>query len=203
VNGKTYDIEAVQKWLVAATGCPMPAAVDSCAIAGVVDLIRSQGCFGLSARYAICFGLSTSKIEDDIEGSFPPYSHFENVGLIFEHVLMEMLKASTLESIYDNQTTRQSFAQRVVSKLQARKVDLIDPLRKYISPSEESGASLMAFCLATIHAFFDNDLFFTTKAFLKNAKGSFGLCITSSLDAHRQVCLASRGQTVRLTSDVQ
>jgi len=36
----------------------------------------------------------------------------------------------------------------------------------------------------------------TTKTFLKNAKGSFGLCITSSMDAHRRICLAARGQTV-------
>ena len=45
-------------------------------------------------------------------------------------------------------------------------------------------------------AFFDNDLFFAAKTFLQNAKGSFGLCISSSLDAHRQVCLAARGQTM-------
>jgi hypothetical protein len=41
-------------------------------------------------------------------------------------------------------------------------------------------------------------LFFSTKLFLKNAKGSFGLCVTSTLDSHRQMCLAARGQTVRI-----
>eukprot|EP00984_Skeletonema_dohrnii_P004417 scaffold1579_cov102-Skeletonema_dohrnii-CCMP3373.AAC.5 len=31
---------------------------------------------------------------------------------------------------------------------------------------------------------------------LQNAKGSFGLCVTTSLDAHRQVAMAAKGQTL-------
>jgi hypothetical protein len=55
---------------------------------------------------------------------------------------------------------------------------------------------LQTFCQVTVDAFLDNDLFFTTKHFLKHAKGSFGLSVTSNLDSHRQMCLAARGQTV-------
>ena len=60
---------------------------------------------------------------------------------------------------------------------------------------EESGA-LGEFCTAAVDAFFDNDLIRSTRMFLKSARGSFGLCITSSLDADRQVVLAARGQTM-------
>lgn len=194
VNGKTYDLDLVQIWLVATTGCLMPASVDSAAIAGVVDLLRTQGCFGLSARYAICFGLPTSKITDNVQ-DFPSYDHFEKIGEVFEQVLTEMLKGTKFENICENPTSRNSFAQRVVSKLESSFKHLVKPIEKYLT-DQEDGASLQAFSLATIDAFFDNDLFFTTKTFLKNAKGSFGLCVTSSLDAHRQVCLAARGQTV-------
>ena len=49
---------------------------------------------------------------------------------------------------------------------------------------------------STIDAFLDNDLFQTTKYFLENAKGSFGLMFTSSLDASNQICIAARGQTM-------
>jgi hypothetical protein len=194
VNGKTYDLDIIQKWLVITTGSPMPAAVDSCAVAGVVDLLRTQGCFGLSARYAVCFGLPTSKVEENLH-NFPPYSDFEKIGDVFEEVVDEMLKtpSSSLESICDRQETRHSFVLRVLSKLEGFD-EVILPIRRYIDA--ESGSSLQAFCIATIDAFFDNDLFMTTKMFLKNAKGSFGLCITSSLDAHRQICLAARGQTM-------
>lgn len=55
---------------------------------------------------------------------------------------------------------------------------------------------LHAFCRVTVDAFFDNDLFMTTKSFMKHAKGSFGLTVTSTLDVHRQMCLAARGQSV-------
>jgi hypothetical protein len=195
VKGKTYDLDVIQKWLVAVTKCPMPASVDTCAVAGVVDLLRTQGCFGLSARYAICLGLSTSKMHGDFQ-DFPPYSYFEQFGLVFEQVLSEMLKCAFLGDIGDKPDARRSFAMRVLTKLEARREILIEPVLRYLS-DEEDGASLMAFCEATIDAFFDNDLFMTTKTFLSNAKGSFGLCITSSLDAHRQICLAARGQTVR------
>jgi hypothetical protein len=45
----------------------------------------------------------------------------------------------------------------------------------------------------SVDAFFDNDLIRTSRMFLKSSRGSFGLCITSSLDADRQMALAARG----------
>jgi hypothetical protein len=198
VNGKTYDLEVIQMWLVQVTGSPMQAPVDSAAVAGLVDILRTQGCFGLSARYAVCLGLPTSKIRVDAQSkSFPQYSFFEQVGLVFEDVLAQMLKTATFEGIAGSPRVRQSFAQRVVSKLEGRRETLVQPIDNYIT-DEEGGASLVVFCEKTIDAFFDNDLFTTTRMFLKNAKGSFGLCFTSSLDAHRQFCLAARGQTMSI-----
>jgi hypothetical protein len=194
VNGTTYDLEVIQDFLKIVLG-PMPATVDSCAVAGMVDLLRTKGCFALSARYVICLGLKTSKMQADTD--FPSYSLFEKIGTVFEEVLGEMLKATQFEEIGETAKVRHSFALRVLTRLEARSGDLLmASLKKYFT-DEEGGSSLLTFCLETIHAFFDNDLFMTTKVFLKNAKGSFGLCVTSSLDANRQICMAARGQTVR------
>jgi hypothetical protein len=176
----------------------MPATVDSCAVAGMVDLLRTKGCFGLSARYVICLGLKTSKMHAD-STTFPPYTLFEKIGTVFEEVLGEMLKATQFEEIGETAMVRHSFALRVLTRLEAKSGVMIIPLQRYFT-DEEGGSSLLTFCLETIHAFFDNDLFMTTKMFLKNAKGSFGLCVTSSLDANRQICMAARGQTVRTVS---
>jgi hypothetical protein len=216
VNGTTYELQSIQHWLAQVTHCPMPARVDSCAVAGMVDLLRTQGCFGLSARFAICLGLPSSRMEDSrMHHDFPSYRQFEDIGRVFETVLHKMLLlgGNTLSEIAESPTIRHSFALRVVSKLKSQDSEsLMKPLSRYLENEsttieanhppdhdEESAASssgLTAFCQASIDAFFDNDLFMTTKTFLKNAKGSFGLCITCSLDTHRQICLAARGQTV-------
>ena len=43
LNGKTYDLDVLQKWLPIATSAALPATVDSVCIAGFIDLIRCQG----------------------------------------------------------------------------------------------------------------------------------------------------------------
>ena len=68
------------------------------------------------------------------------------------------------------------------------------PFAKFLT-DEEGGASLATFVRVVIDAFFDNDLLWTVQTFLTHAKGSFGLCVTSAMSAHRQLCIASRGQT--------
>ena len=65
-------------------------------------------------------------------------------------------------------------------------------------PLEESDVQKMV--NSSVDAFFDNDLLFATQLFMRNAKGSFGLCITSSLDASRQMVIAARGQTMSVWS---
>ena len=52
---------------------------------------------------------------------------------------------------------------------------------------DEEEGSLGEFCTAAVDAFFDNDLIRSARMFLKSARGSFGLCVTSSLDADRQM----------------
>ena len=46
IGGEWYDTTAVQRWLERATGVKMPSVVDSAAIAGVVDLLRTQAGWG-------------------------------------------------------------------------------------------------------------------------------------------------------------
>ena len=61
-----------------------------------------------------------------------------------------------------------------------------------------SGAddAVARFVDSAVAAFFDQDLFRAVSMLLGNAKGSFCLFVSCSLDAHRQVVLAARGQTM-------
>jgi hypothetical protein len=62
-----------------------------------------------------------------------------------------------------------------------------------LPPSSDAAA---AFVAAAAAAFFDQDLLRAAQMLLSNAKGSFGLFVSCSLDAHRQIVLAARGQTM-------
>lgn len=199
LNGKVYEVETIQRFLEHATETKMPAVVDSAAIAGMIDLIRCQGCFGLSVRYAICLGLSTSQIpEHEEDFHLPTYRQYELIGEIFEECLKDFQNENTfsLEVIGSKPDMRETLARNVTEKLNAlENQDATHPLNLLIG-NEESGSGIYAFATTTISAFFDNDLLHTVKIFLAHAKGSFGLCVTTSLDSHRQMCLAARGQTI-------
>jgi hypothetical protein len=294
-HGKTYELETIQDWLSMVTETKTPALVDSCAIAGMVDILRTQGCFGLSARYALVLGMDSSNCGLNTKMTrkdgrqrqlLPPYKEFlqDVVGAAFEKGLEEYFQTfissensiPTLREIGDNTEARVILQHNALKELQKLSQDHLQTLKKALSPfkssrlkglistprsvvivatkkpqiviTEGDGDSgraagwnglnssngnskhqfaavesvdislrksvvdkdvndiesnfidrdLRAFLKQTIDAFFDNDLFMTTKIFMKNAKGSFGISVTSNLDSHRQICLAARGQTMSI-----
>jgi hypothetical protein len=84
-----------------------------------------------------------------------------------------------------------------------------DELRKALSKSlkqyfggktvlglTDADDAVARFVDSAVGAFFEQDLFSAVRMLLGNAKGSFGLFVSCSLDAHRQVVLAARGQTI-------
>eukprot|EP00980_Cylindrotheca_fusiformis_P028298 scaffold22589_cov138-Cylindrotheca_fusiformis.AAC.61 len=237
IHGQTYDLEVIQNWLSVTTGVPTPAIADSCAIAGVMDILRAKGCFGLAIRYSICFGnfegdgnekkalQLLNSVMDSTEGvAFPQYKDFDKLGTVFEEVLNEQLssagldtssgrKCASLEEIGDSITARTMLAQKICVSILKSHLDLMRPITSYIDMTDAkleearvdlemcdfAGSNLFSFCMMTVNAFFDNDLFQSTKTFLKNAKGSFGLSTSSTLDADHQVCFAARGQTLSVS----
>lgn len=46
---------AIQDWLERVLGTPRPSSVDSAAIAGVMDILRTQGIWSYSVRYSFLF----------------------------------------------------------------------------------------------------------------------------------------------------
>jgi hypothetical protein len=199
VGTKFYDLHAVQQWLEKATGFPMPATVDSAAIAGLVDIIRTAGSFGLSARFAFLLGSKSSVI--DSECTLPTRNDFHGIGTVFETALAAFCqeKGTSIHAISGSSVLRRELAAQVIPLLVASPFSSHLPSLKLVDEVENgSGTTASSFVNSTIDAFLDNDLFQTTKYFLENAKGSFGLMFTSSLDASNQICIAARGQTMSL-----
>ena len=200
----------------------MPSTGDSCAIAGMVDLMRTKGSFGLSVRYALALGMPGRTMKANSTLGLPnSFAVYQNIGAVFEDALQRHLQKYTASNMTPVQVLaatsndphlRDDLAKTVGPLLRNKYKELIQPLVPFHLSAprpdhdddfdEESGnkdakdKSLACFAKTTIDAFFDNDLFQTTKVFLSNAHGSFGLCITSTLDAANQMCLAARGQTM-------
>mmetsp|Transcript_2825 Transcript_2825/g.6181 ORF Transcript_2825/g.6181 Transcript_2825/m.6181 type:complete len:1521 (-) Transcript_2825:409-4971(-) len=197
LNGMSYGLDSVQAWLERVTSYEMPSAVDSAAIAGVVDILHTQGSFALSIRYAVCLGLTTSKI--GVEVDLPAHMDYVRLAKFFEVALDQQLEGTgnRLDFISAMPEEREFLEDLVVSLLSLELHDegAMFSFANFITADEEGGASLVQFVRVVIDAFFDNDLLWTVKTFLQHAKGSFGLCVTSAQSAHRQLCVASRGQT--------
>ncbi len=199
IGGKYYDCEAIQEWLVKTLHVPMPATVDSAAIAGMIDLLRVQGCFALSIRYALCFELGSNMGDSSV--MYPTMMQYEAIGRIFEKALDNMVMKDgiqTLEEISASTTKRSNLCSMIKDELMLimkGSNSATSCLSNFVTTDEECG-NFDQFVKATVNAFFDNDLLNTVRVFLKNAKGSFGLCVTTSLDAHRQVAMAAKGQTL-------
>ena len=206
----------------------------SAAIAGVIDLLRTQGSFALSLRYALCLTLSNSKVEADPSVPYPIHAEYEEIAKVFETSLNDVLdigtssvggegnKSSSLEDISCDPRKRELLASIVAERLRGQLDSLpgvkttninilgdstqrkrrgassaMTSLAKFVSSDAEDD-DLALFIRATVDAFFDNDLLHSTRLFLENAKGSFGIMVCSSIDAHRQVCFAARGQTLSI-----
>ena len=186
IQGKYYDTEAIQMFLVKTLKVPMPATVDSAAIAGMMDLLRVQGCFALSARYALCFKVdSVDPMDPSVQ--YPSVFQYDEIGKVFEKALDEMVGANNIKSLEEISSSAQlrddlvskvksEFPELASSKTSGMK-EAMDALGKIITMDDIEEVSLGKFVQGTVTAFFDNDLLHTMRLFLENAKGSFGLCV--------------------------
>lgn len=221
IKGTLYSVEEIQKWLPLVTHAPMPATVDSAAVAGMIDVLRTQGSWYLSVRYAIVFATDWATLDD----AFGTHDAIQAVANVFDNIFRECLETSARVS--GNDFNVRPLRERVRSAAEMSTV-VLSALNTYIYKNNlESisthisahAAELEAFKAGTsrdlergdrfdnvdsrfikavIDAFFDNDLLASTRFFFAHAKGSFGLCVTCSLDADRQIALGARGQTISI-----
>jgi hypothetical protein len=211
INGSFHDLEAIQQWLVRALHISMPCTVDSAAIAGMIDLLRVQGCFALSARYAVCFemcggGKNLNPMDPKIE--YPSIWDYVEIGKVFEDSLLSLIKQESTKSL-EEVSASDEMREKLVGKVKGALVELhlstgsrhgvvsaVNALAKSFVSFDVDEGDLYKFVRATVNAFFDNDLLHSLSIFMKNAKGSFGLCVTSSMDSYRQAVFAAKGQTL-------
>ena len=193
MHGKLASLSKIQRWLASATGHPIPAQVDSACIAGMIDILRTAGCWGLSLRFAMLLGIPgrTYLDPDSRSMSSPSYFDFSVIGELFENALEKFCSKQNV-SLKDIKSTPALRRELLLSINDDIHQSALEPLLQE-SGNLESQHFLEVIKVA-LDAFFDNDLFFATKYFMDHAIGSFGIMVTSSEDSNRQICIAARAQ---------
>ena len=164
----------------------------------MIDLLQVQGSFALSACFAICFEMCSGSMNldpMDPKIEYPQVSHYVEIGKVFDESLLSLIEEGGivfLEEVSASRDMREKLVCKVISEL--IKLNSVKGSRSAIKILAESFVSfdieesdLSKFVHATVNAFFDNDLLHSTRIFFDNAKGSFGLCVTTSMDSYRQV----------------
>jgi len=189
VNDVVYGVEEVMNWIEMVTYHNRPSGVDSVAIAGIMEVLRTQGLWWHSTRFGYLFFQDHETLDHDM----PSWREIQRVALMFQSEFDEALSEGG-----GNQT------------LTVLRANMMDRAQKRFANDvrfpEAWGEELMhgdkdcigQFVRTTVDAFFDQDLLTAVRMFFRCAKGSFGVCMTNSLDVADQICLGARGQTISL-----
>ena len=197
INGVIHPTETIMQWLERATFTKRKTDVDSAAIAGLLDVLRCKGMWFQSIRYAWLFGAASADGTKDLAAMDVPKKS------TFEH-LERVAQAAFDEIDFDDGHSGPVISDEDVALLcerlarAFRSPDAAPSIEKELGIDPESGDGLVAFVRETVRAFTTYDLFMAVRILMNGATGSFGLSATCSVDAHRQVVLASRGQTMSL-----
>eukprot|EP00438_Fugacium_kawagutii_P033780 Skav209625 [mRNA] locus=scaffold902:108751:111012:+ [translate_table: standard] len=183
VGGRSYELGSIQAWLERVTWQRRPSDVDSAAIAGVMDLLRTQGSTELSARFGFLFGVDRPSLNYEM----PPPAVFQRLGALLDQLIQEEF-AKSAESDILRLTDLEQQQEKLVG-------NYVEAIRSASIPCLKN-QDLENMAAAAVNAFFQNDLLHSTRLFMMKARGSFGLSILSSVDAHRQMIIASFGQSM-------
>ena len=248
IHGVWHETGDVMRWLERVFGVSMPASTDSVGIAGMVDLMRTQGLWFHSVRMAYHLGedetfarvpmaLRRGGGNGSLDYDGPSQASIEEVSSVLDHAFgayiadieenlegsrsglyktgssgsLKGLWTASLKTLRLGSSKSKAYRAEVVQRLSAAIRDhftakgsdsIFDdgsvPLD--INEAQDSNADtrLTLFVREVVYAFFEFDLLTTLRTLMKNARGSFGVCISSSVDAHRQFAIASRGQTISI-----
>ena len=198
IFNRDVDNSILGLWLERVLHTPNATKGDSPKIAGMMDLLVTQGMWYPSVRLAYQQAIAIS-IEEAFDGQKPTVNapntapspdDLNTWAKIFESTFiaeLSRLKPSDAEQIIPNR----------LKLLDTLRQDLIKALKKHSSTKSLSKLQTTCFIQFTLQAFFDNDLYRATQIFIKQAKGSFGLVTVSTLE-ESELVLCAKGQPISI-----
>ena len=88
VRGVTHPLESLMPWLVKVNHSPCPSQVDSCGVAGLIDLVRCQGVWYKAVKFGYIFGVRRQTLDYEV----PSKADFQKAAEIFERVFAKLAK---------------------------------------------------------------------------------------------------------------
>lgn len=227
VHGITYALSDVQRLLSKLLGRPMPSDVDSACVAGLLDLLRTQGLWLASVRYGYLFGAldGAGGLGERID-RLASAAQLSILASVFEAEWESVLRSRDTAATWlsersrnageshasdahasDLEFGRESECARRLRLIGVHRQQMISCMLRRLSEVDTAESALplpgLSHRAAALHrlvetavqAFFHADLLRAGVELMAGAHGSFGLVLSHSLDAERDVVIAARGQT--------
>lgn len=201
--GKPIENAHLGLWLERVLHTPNSTLGDSPKIAGMMDLLITQGMWDASVRLAYQLAVAES-IEEAFGGkarakaapnTAPSEVELKEWAEIVEQVFLEHKDAILLP--YANSMLELSH-----KHLSQFEQDILQALNRNISIHQWSEPKQVAFVKTTVHSFFHHNLYQATKLLMSRAKGSFGLVAASTLNEDSLV-VSAWGQPIATGFNVQ
>jgi hypothetical protein len=186
---QAIDITTLGLWLERVLHTPNETQGDSPKIAGMIDLLITQGRWDASLRLAYQL-----EIAESIADAFGGQELSKTAPNTAPSQQALQLWAEICEEIWQ----KPKYADRLVHKNDA---DLIQEISQRIAPSYWSTEKRTAFVKTAIDAFLNNDAYRATQQFMVRAEGSFGLVIASTL-MEENLVLSAQGQPMTIGFNV-
>jgi len=207
IFGRDQSNFHIGKWLEHVLHTPHAATGDSPKIAGMIDLLKTQGSWYASVRLAYQLGVA-NVLEDAFDGKRPepPQRHSAKKPTVYKNTAPSARELTQWADIFET-VFRQQFSsieglgltdlnqvpQVVRTTIEVKVFEVL----KTRGPSGAGEEHLKKFSRETVKAFFDNNLNQTTKVFMAGAKGSFGL-VTAAANEPGHVVISARAQPMSI-----
>lgn len=199
IFGQLVDYKTLGLWLERVLQVPNQTVGDSPKIAGMLDLLITQGMWLPSVRLAYQLMIASSVA--DAFGGEPPTKQAPNTAPSCEQLDRW---AKLCEATFVEHLSQLAAAQDLTTpqSLYALQQSMIHTLEQDDHLANVDDCQLCLFVKATIQGFLHNDLYRATQFFMLRARGSFGLVTVSTLAPDRLV-LSSLGQPITIGVDPQ
>ncbi len=198
IFGKNHPFDHIGLWLERVLHTPNNTKGDSPKVAGMMDLLLTQGMWDASVRLAYQLEVSSS-LQDafggqepskDAPNTAPSVERIRGLANLFEKAFAASVEAGGLSGI----TSLAEVSQAKRKKLERK---ILQTLEQDSEMKKWPDAKKELFVSSAVQAFFENDLYGATRMFMSRAVGSFGLVTVSTLFPDKFV-LSARGQPISI-----